>query len=714
MPKLKITGKILLSLCGLSLASLTVFGIIAVKEVENLGAYALRSNDSLGDEAVSDSRRALMNLAEQNLLQIAQDQAALSNALLEKVENEINILTHQATLIWNNRQIPKQKKSYSQNEGPPDKYKTSFYFLTQGTEYEKIKEELALSGKMDDVFISIHSNDSNLDSIYLGTESGIFRGYPWMTGLEPSYDHKKRPWYTKAVEEKGLVWSRPYISAADHELIITCSKPFYGKEGNLLGVVEADVTLQMLNDRILSTQIGKEGYAFLIDEKANLITHPGLKADNAKWDERYLTKNLLDSNSPALRDIASKMIAGKVGIRKFSGDPIVEGDDKYIAYAPLKTTGWSLGVAMPVNEIIAPAIATQKRIDSITRDVGRHIYSERKGLVKALITMLIIVTVFVALVAIVLSKKITKPIISLCEGANIVGRGNLDYTFNIKTGDEIETLASAFNKMTQDLKVYIKNLEETTRAKEKIESELQVAREIQTSMLPRIFPPFPDRKEFDIYATMDTAKEVGGDLYDFFMVDKNKLCFLVGDVSGKGIAAALFMAIVKTLLKTAALQTSSPERTLNLVNNILAPDNEASMFVTVLCVMLDIETGQVEFSNGGHNPPLLSTDNQTFDFLEVEKGFVVGVMENSQYKKQTLTLKPNQIFFLYTDGVTEAMNKQKQMFSEQRLREYLSSCKINDAKDIISGVREKVQAFTQNEPQSDDITMLTLKYNGRA
>ena len=428
IPKLNITGKILICLCGLSLASLVVFGLIAVKHIQDLGSYALESSNSLGEEAVSDSRQALMNLAEQNLLQIAQDQAALSNALLEKVENEINILARQAELIWNNRNVSEKRKSYSQNEEPPDKLKTSFYFLPEGTEYDKVKKELALSANMEDVFISIYSNDSNIDSLYLGTESGIFRGYPWMTGLEPTYDHKKRSWYIKAAKEKKLVWSQPYISAANHELIITCSKPFYDQKENLLGVIEADVTLQMLNNRILSTQIGTLGYAFLIDEKGNLIAHPGLKADNAKWDQRYLTENLLNSNSPGLKNIVKKMVSGQTGIRQFDGDPIVEGDDKYIAYAPLKTTGWSLGIAMPVSEIIAPAITTQQRIASISKKVSQHIRNERKGLTKTLMAVFIIATILVALVATILSKKITKPIIALCEGANTVGSVNRSWS----------------------------------------------------------------------------------------------------------------------------------------------------------------------------------------------------------------------------------------------------------------------------------------------
>jgi sigma-B regulation protein RsbU (phosphoserine phosphatase) len=231
-------------------------------------------------------------------------------------------------------------------------------------------------------------------------------------------------------------------------------------------------------------------------------------------------------------------------------------------------------------------------------------------------------------------------------------------------------------------------------------------------MLPQVFPPFPDRKEFEIFATMDAAKEVGGDFYDFFFVDKHKLCMIIGDVSGKGVPAALFMAISKTLFKSEALRGLPPAEVLTVVNNLLCPDNQMCMFVTVFCLMLNTETGEIEFSNGGHNPPLLCSAKGCFQFLEIPKGFVVGAMENTSCISKTIILQPGDTIFLYTDGVTEAMNPQKQLFSEERLKEGLCRAQDKDIKDIVGSIRQDLRDYVQDEPQSDDITMLVLKYNG--
>jgi sigma-B regulation protein RsbU (phosphoserine phosphatase) len=257
-----------------------------------------------------------------------------------------------------------------------------------------------------------------------------------------------------------------------------------------------------------------------------------------------------------------------------------------------------------------------------------------------------------------------------------------------------------------------KKEQETRAARQRIESELNVANEIQTSMLPRIFPPFPDRKEFDIYATMDPAREVGGDFYDFFFIGEDKLCFLIGDVSGKGVPASLFMVISKTLLKTEGLRGYSPDEILSRVNSILYPDNDAHMFVTIFCVILDTKTGEIQFANGGHNPPLIGNGGRDFEFIQMPKGFVVGPMPDMEYECKKLALKPNDVIFLYTDGVTEAMNPEGQLFSDERLRQCLSNLKGKDIEDIIHGVRNEIATFAQGASQSDDITMLALAYKG--
>ena len=252
----------------------------------------------------------------------------------------------------------------------------------------------------------------------------------------------------------------------------------------------------------------------------------------------------------------------------------------------------------------------------------------------------------------------------------------------------------------------------TREEKNRIEGELKVATEIQASMLPRIFPPFPQRKEFDIFATMEPAREVGGDFYDFFLIGESKLCFLIGDVSGKGVPASLFMAISKTLLKTEGLRGHSPDEMLFRVNNILCPDNDLNMFVTLFCVILDAKTGEIQFANGGHNPPLIYTDGGDFEFIQMPEGFVVGTIPDMEYECKKLILKPDDVIFMYTDGVTEAMNPAGQLFSDERLKQCLSNLKGKDIRDIIRGIRAEVETFAQGRPQSDDITMLALEYKG--
>ncbi|MFA6216951.1 MAG: SpoIIE family protein phosphatase [Candidatus Omnitrophota bacterium] len=268
----------------------------------------------------------------------------------------------------------------------------------------------------------------------------------------------------------------------------------------------------------------------------------------------------------------------------------------------------------------------------------------------------------------------------------------------------------AIELIQMSIKRFIENLKAETEARERIESELRIAQEIQASMLPSVFP---ERKEFEIFAMMDPAKEVGGDFYDFFFVDDRRLCFVIGDVSGKGVPAALFMAISKTLIKNEAKRGLPTDEILNRVNNIIAPDNQTCQFVTVFCVILDIDTGELKFCNAGHNPPLVCDHSGCFDFVSVLSGFVMGVMENTKCEQRELKLKPGDLIFLYTDGVTEAMNQTHQMFSEARLKDHLTKFKGQGIKDIIGNIREEIRVFAEGAPQSDDITMLAVRYTGK-
>lgn len=252
------------------------------------------------------------------------------------------------------------------------------------------------------------------------------------------------------------------------------------------------------------------------------------------------------------------------------------------------------------------------------------------------------------------------------------------------------------------------------RIKEQIENELTVARTIQMSMVPKLFPAPPNTRELEVFAVLEPAKEVGGDLYDFFYIDEHHFCFVIGDVSGKGVPASLFMAVTKTLVQAKAGATVRSHEILYHVNNELCRGNEESMFVTLFCGILDVRTGEVEFSNGGHNKPYLYKREGTLEMLQAPKGIALGVMEEFPFQNQILQLSAKDALVIYTDGVTEAMNQAQELFSEARLEQCIEKTGSFSAKKLTEEIVKEVKAFAAGAPQSDDITLLVLRYFGEA
>ncbi|MFC1925406.1 SpoIIE family protein phosphatase [Chloroflexota bacterium] len=366
-----------------------------------------------------------------------------------------------------------------------------------------------------------------------------------------------------------------------------------------------------------------------------------------------------------------------------------------------------------IDEFSSPVQDTTDRINEAISSSTDHINSSKSSARYTFIGIFLAILIVVTGLAFWLARTISKPVVALSAGVKMIGAGQLDHQVHVRTGDEIEELAESFNKMASDLKAYIRDLKDTTAAKERIESELRIATEIQISMLPRIFPPYPDRKEFDVYATMSPAKEVGGDFYDFFLVTENKFCFIIGDVCGKGVPAALFMAISKTLLKMEALAGYTPAEVLERVNNTLYPDNDSSMFFTGLCAILDTDTGELCIANGGHNPPLLRSNSNEFQFVELPRGIPVGPMPDIKYQSTCLTMSPGSVLFLYTDGVTEATNIKDELFSEARLQQSLLRLTDNNPVKLLDGAIMDIEAFVDGAEQSDDITIMVLRFNGK-
>ena len=350
-----------------------------------------------------------------------------------------------------------------------------------------------------------------------------------------------------------------------------------------------------------------------------------------------------------------------------------------------KSEGYYIIAVMPKAEVFA------------TRDTGTYINSYMEVLVFAALFVLVYMLI---------KKLVVNNIRSVNDSLSQIIGGDLDVVIDVRSSIEFSSLSDDINSTVTTLKHYI------DAAAARIDEELEFAKKIQFSTLPSSFPAYPAIKEFDVYATMNTAKEVGGDFYDFYMIGENKLAFLIADVSGKGIPAAMFMMTAKSIIKSFAEVGLDVNDAFTLANEKLCEENEAGMFVTAWMGIMDIRTGHVEFANAGHNPPLVYRKDKGFEYLKSRPGFVLAGMDGVKYKKQELDLNPGDRIYLYTDGVTEATDSAKMLYGEERLLNFLNTHDDLSAKDTLTEIKKDIDAFVGEAEQFDDITMLMLDYNG--
>jgi len=290
-----------------------------------------------------------------------------------------------------------------------------------------------------------------------------------------------------------------------------------------------------------------------------------------------------------------------------------------------------------------------------------------------------------------------------------MNRGAFDFLTKPIDFNDLETTIA---KTLEQLAI----LRQATKDREQllsVRNDLNTAARIQQSILPQTFPPFPDRVEFDIFAKMTPAKEVGGDFYDFFFIDHDRLGFVIGDVSGKGVPAAIFMAVSRTLLKAIATQVVNPGESLRRINSMLIPESNGRMFVTIFYGVLNTKTGEVQFSFGGHNPPYIKRKEGAIERINHESGFLLGMLDDMEYDVHKITLRPGDTILLYTDGVTEAMNGSAELFEESRLQDSLRRLNGSPLKEMLEGINTDLMEFAAGAPQADDITMLALQYRGK-
>jgi len=558
-------------------------------------------------------------------------------------------------------------------------------------------------------------------------------------------------WHTSVEYQLAGDARMPEVSDAvrytHYESVIRFATPIYTQSGAFDGIVILSMDHRHIMEPIIHTNPASEdewiewaaydssgNYAYMWDAEGYLIAHPVLsRLRGLDANGRLISPITLDMDDeeknrhpfnmlhgyPEAREMYDVVRSGKSG---FTRNISLSGVRKGNVFAPvtfhygkLQIIFGGIAIGVSLEEIHKAANIVRQNLGDEYKKLDQTIKAKETSL-KTFMLWIIALAVFVLIsIATLVSRSIARPLKLLSTASEEIATGNLDAGIpSIKAIDEVAKLADSFVHMTNSLKIHIKELTETTAVKERMESELNVARSIQLGSLPKLFPPFPDRKEFDLYAYLEPAKEVGGDLYDFFFVDDDHLCFTVGDVSDKGIPAALFMVITRALIRNLAQRDLSPADIMTQINKDLCTENYEAMFVTLFLGILDIRTGKLLYANGGHNPPIVIPRKKGVFYIDNECDIAVAAWDYIQYKEFSFTLEPGEALFLYTDGVTEAENPERKLFSDENLLAEVEINRDRTVEDIVNTILLKVREHAGTAPQSDDIAMMVIRYNGNA
>lgn len=560
-------------------------------------------------------------------------------------------------LVYRNLEHPEQMMDYSRStvQGTPGLNGCSISF--EPNYYKGHYYYSAYSGYLDE------------DSIQTIQEGGS------------DYEYFYLSWYQLPKLLNQPCWTEPYNdweqdddSDMQTQMLVSYCKPLNDSEGNFIGSISLDISLKWLSETLASVQPYPHSYVILISRGGTFLVHP----DPEKLFYQTIYTGTLGNKNTALEDLGDSMLNMEKGMRALRMD----GKRSYVFYTPLKETGWSMGIVCPERDIFSSFNRLQWLI------VGF-------GLLSLALMFFVCFRVI---------RKTLNPLSNLAAQARNIADGHFDSVLpEDPRQDEIGTLSRSFSNMQTSLVSYIDELQRTTAKRERIESELQVARNIQRGMIPR---EFPSRAGVDLYGEMVPAKEVGGDLYDFFLQD-GKLYFCIGDVSGKGIPASLLMAMTRTVFRVAVQKEPPVTEIARELNESLSADNDQIMFVTMFIGVVDLGTGQMDFCNCGHNPPAILRDQAVF--VEVEPNVPLGITPGFKFTGQHVDDVRGIPILLYTDGLNEAENEAHEAFGNDRLLEVMGSAPFHDSEELVTRLGAAVKAHVGGAEPSDDLTMLCIQ-----
>ncbi len=699
---MKISIKILLVILIMSLGSLLIIFGASFYFMNDMIDEFEQTNIALGLNSSNVAQSSLLEQAEGYLTKLVEKQAQSANNTFYTVNKIVTESSQYTDSLYENPDnfVGKEMPNPSETKAGEA---CSKYFLVKGVkETPEVMKEVNILSNCEYMFAPLLAVNSMLDNIYIGTESGISYRYSRSNLYNEDYDPRARDWYKAAMAEHDtLVWLPTYVDSYGNTCI-TAAMTYRDKENNLAGVVASDVLLTNMIDDVMNLKIGESGSCFVLDSDRNFVAHPDMNSEEFDPD---LANHFEGDDFVTALDGADNGIV----------ETVYEGKNCHVAFSRMYETGWYFCASIETEEVTAPAIEAKNESDKLTKASQEEMQKTLFNINKFFMIFFAIVGIIVIIISFVVSGTITRPIQKLANSVRDIGKGNFDQKIPVETGGEIGMLVNRFNEMQDNLKEYLENIQRITAEKERISAELSVATQIQADMLPRTFPAFPTRKEFDVFASMDPAKEVGGDFYDFFFTDDNHFAMVMADVSGKGVPAALFMVIAKALIKSQAQQlgaNASPAQILYEVNNQLCEGNEAELFVTVWLGIVEISTGKGLAANAGHEHPAIRRSGGEYELVIYRHSPAVAAMEGMKFREHEFQLNPGDSLYIYTDGVAEATNAQNELYGTERMINCMNSHLDMDAEGLLKTVRKDVDNFVQDAPQFDDITMLRFDYYG--
>ena len=570
-------------------------------------------------------------------------------------------------------------------------------------------DKLGMAANMVKLMDTIYEASDGADSCFIGIADGMLL----MINKEADVDFKEfpvreRPWYVGAADTGEIFFTDVEDDAFTGRKGVVCSAPVYC-DGELVAVVGVDVFLDSISETV-EESADKGGFLCIVNEDGKVIFSPRTSGV-LRLTSTEEAQDLRKAEDPELAAFINDAFVQNTDIRTIS----VDGVETFAVGVPLETLGWTIISAVPVEIMNTSTRELLAQYDAMVEEANQSTEVAVSNSMRVTLICTGVILLMAVVFSLLLAKKIVAPLTAMTKRMSELKEGDIQFRMEdcYRTGDEIEVLAESFADLSEKTVRYISEITRVTAEKERLGAELDVATQIQADMLPRIFPPYPEKKEFDIYATMNPAKEVGGDFYDFFLIDDNRLAMVMADVSGKGIPAALFMVIAKTLIKNRAQMGGTPAEMLRDVNDQLCEGNDAEMFVTAWLAVLDLNTGEGASVNAGHEYPALKRRGKTFELVKRKHSPAVAMIPGMKFRENQFKLEPGDCLFVYTDGVPEATNENLKMFGTERMLKVLDKYADKPLEEMLAGVKAGVEGFVGETPQFDDMTMLALRYHGK-